>query len=77
MTRISLRVSDLGTLPGLTSLQHLIATLADNVQANDLFVVTLTDQLVRRRLLVLFLEHGKRHGLELPKESGSTACQSS
>lgn len=49
----------------LTSLQHLVTSLADDVQTDDLLVGSLTDQLVRRRLLVLFLEHGERHGLEL------------
>jgi hypothetical protein len=50
----------------LTSLQHLVTSLSDNVQPDDLLVLALADQLVRGRLLVLFLEHGERHGLELP-----------
>jgi hypothetical protein len=49
----------------LTSLQHLVTSLSDDVQADDLLVLALAYQLVRGRLLVLFLEHGKRHGFEL------------
>jgi hypothetical protein len=49
----------------LTSLQHLVTSLSDDMQPDDLLVLALADQLVRGRLLVLFLEHGKRHGLEL------------
>lgn len=53
----------------LTALEDLVRAFADDVQTDHLLLLANADQLVRRGLLVLLVEHGEGHGLELDRVS--------
>lgn len=53
----------------LTALQHLVRTVTDQMQSNNLLLLSNTDQFVRGRRLVILIKHGARHGSELSTDA--------